>query len=186
MERNNKPTHQPNNSHQIKRTASFVISILSTELQEQLLLDLEDHPGLSLYNICKFRPEYGPPASVIRKAIENKVFKYKDLKKRNIAKYGELLRTARSNLSSQTFDTDNEMRASWASTPQQKPPPPQQKAVGTLTTPGKDHRSPPPYASPSGASVSSFTSKKSRNTELVDLDFDSYEEAEAYGAWRWV
>jgi hypothetical protein len=83
----------------MKRTASFVISILSTELQEQLLLDLEDHPGLSLHNICKFGPEYGPPASVVRKAIENKVFKYKDLKKRNIAKYGDLFRTARSNLS---------------------------------------------------------------------------------------
>ena len=181
MEADTESTHQPNNSH---RTPPFAISILSTELQEQLLLDLEDHPGLSLYNICKFRPEYVHPASVICKAIENKVFRYKELKKRNIARYGELLRTARSNLSSPTFATDLEMQ-SWASTPQQKPPPPQ-KAVGTLTTPRKDHRLPSPYASPSGASVSSYSGKKSNNTGLIDLDFDSYEEAEAYGTWRRV
>lgn len=183
-------THHPNNTS--FEQGPFGVSALSAEIQEQLLLDLEDNPGLSLLGICKFRPEYGASRSVYRKSIQNKTYWFKHLKETDIAKYRQLLHSARdkkrvaeihSTESLALFNTDVNMR-SWASTPQK--PPPQKAASAAVTTLAakKDPRLPLLYGSPSGSSVSSFVgNKKNNDTTMENEDFESYEEAEAFGMW---
>jgi hypothetical protein len=169
---------------------------LSAEVKQRLLVDLENYPGLSFLRICNFRPEYGAKRSPYRKAVQNKVYWYKNLKRKDITKYNRLLKLARKNQFSRSSEellalveapidplnkTDFHTRMrSWASPTPQK----LQKASSSAATalvPKKDtHQgllgSPSLYGSPSASSVLSFSKQK----DPFDL-FASYEEAEAYG-----
>ncbi len=177
---------------QSNQTSPFGVSALSAEVQEQeLLLDLEGNPGLSLIGICKFWPEYGATSSVYRKSIQNKANWYKHLKKTDIAKYRQLLHSARDkkqaaeirsteSLALSKTDLNMPSRASTLQKPSlQKTSSP---AVTTLAA-KKDPRLPPFYASPSGSSVSPFVGNKKNDDTTMEKDFASYEEAEAFGMW---
>jgi hypothetical protein len=169
---------------------------LSADIKERILVDLEDYPGVSFLRNCKLRPEYGAKRSPsYRKCVQNKAYRYKDLKRKNIAKYNHLLKLARKNQLSRTSeeslalveapsdplnktDFDFTMR-SWASTPQKSQ---KGSAVTALAVSKDTHQgllgSPPVYGSPSMSSTSSF-SKHNDPSE----PFATFEEAEAYGTW---
>jgi hypothetical protein len=188
--------HCSNNQCYTRNQGETSVS-LSAAIKERILIDLEDYPGVSFLRICKLRPEYGAKRSPsYRKCVQNKAYRYKDLKRKDIAKYNRLLKLARKNQLNRSSeeslalveapsdllnktDFDSTM-PSWASTPKKLQ---KGSAVTALAVSKKDNHqgllgSPPLYGSPSMSSTSSFSKQKDPSKP-----FASFKEAEAYGMW---
>lgn len=153
---------------------------LPKHLEEQLLLDLEDHfflQGTKLNSICKNRPEYGKKGSHLQRQVQNRSCAFQRLRRNDTTKYLKLLSLARAraqpndNLDFPPSLPENaNMPSSWAAATPKK-----QKAITSSPT----WKEPPLLGSPTASSFrdpyelfSSFEEAEDAADDVITVNFD--------------